>query len=274
MSTILLRRILTTNIHSRSYPTYKFTGRLRLSTGTTTTPPPKNTPRVRTLTTTVSLATFLSLTTYTLGVIFPPPTLSILFPRPAPAPPLDPKSPESVAYTESLESTLQSLPLIKFLRAQVDANEWYEARPYLNFPEERRVNNFTAGALRGPGKLALHPLVRSRKDESESLVFVHFGRGLCGHDGIVHGGVLATVLDETLARTVSCLYGILFVLAEMAIKAFNNLPDKLAVTANLSLNYRAPTRADQVLIIESLQVIATSDTNDPVCCHKDGPRRN
>lgn len=83
-----------------------------------------------------------------------------------------------------------------------DAAEWYETRPYETFAEERRVNNLTAGALRGPGKLALHPLIRAKRDESESIIFLHLGRGLCGHDGIVHGGLLATVLDETLARTV------------------------------------------------------------------------
>ena len=45
------------------------------------------------------------------------------------------------------------------------------------------MNSLTAGALRGPGKLALWPLIRVKKDESESYVFVHLGRGLCGHDG-------------------------------------------------------------------------------------------
>jgi acyl-coenzyme A thioesterase PaaI-like protein len=34
-------------------------------------------------------------------------------------------------------------------------------------------------------------------------VVLHLGRALCGHDGIVHGGLLATVFDESLARNVS-----------------------------------------------------------------------
>lgn len=125
------------------------------------------------------------------------------------------------------------MPLLNSLRSQPDAGQWYEARPYKRFPEERRVNNLTAGALRGPGKLAIIPLVRSKFDESEAIGFVHVGRGLCGHDGIVHGGLLATILDESLART-----------------AINNLPDKIGVTANLSINYRAPTFADQFIVIK------------------------
>ncbi|KAF8060710.1 mitochondrial protein [Lyophyllum atratum] len=170
---------------------------------------------------------------YTLGSIYPPPSLTILFPRAAPPPP-DPTSPESIALTESLEQQLQSLPLLQTLRNKPDGEEWYEVRPYKNFPEERRVNSLTSGALRGPGKLALYPLARVKRDESESYVFTHLGRGLCGHDGIIHGGLLATLLDETLART-----------------AIANLPDKVGVTAQLTLNYRAPTRADQFVVIRT-----------------------
>jgi len=140
----------------------------------------------------------------TLGAIFPPTSLSIIFPRPPLAPPaLD--TPESYAYMASLEDKLQDLPMLRELRGRDDTGEWYETRPYQEFPEVWRVNNLVAGALKGPGKLALYPLIRAKKDESESIIFLHLGRGLCGHDGIVHGGLLATVLDETLARTVRTL---------------------------------------------------------------------
>ncbi|KAF8640183.1 hypothetical protein AX16_010238 [Volvariella volvacea WC 439] len=186
-----------------------------------------------------SAAAVLGVGAYTLGSIYPPSVFTILFPRPAPAPPNDPTSIESQRYTESLEEELQNLPSLQALRSQSDAPEWYETRPYRNFPEERRVNNLTAGALRGPGKLALPPLVRARKDESESDIFIHVGRGLCGHDGIIHGGLLATLLDESLARI-----------------AINNLPDKVGVTAKLSIDYRAPTRADQWIVLKTRLVEA------------------
>ena len=152
---------------------------------------------------TVAAAVGIAVTAGTLGAMFPLPPIAILFPRAAPGPPADPLSPESIAFTEELEAKLQTLPLLQKLRSMPDADEWYETRPYQAFPEERCVNNLTAGALRGPGKSALYPLIRAKKDESESAVFLHLGRGVCGHDGIVHGGLLATLLDETLARTVS-----------------------------------------------------------------------
>ncbi|THH30535.1 hypothetical protein EUX98_g3663 [Antrodiella citrinella] len=140
----------------------------------------------------------------------------------------------SQKHLEALEHSLHNLPILQEHRRRADAEDWYEARPYTKIPEERRVNSLTAGALRGPGRLALPPLVRSRRDETESLFFLHVGRGLCGHEGIIHGGLLATLLDESLGRI-----------------ALLNLPDKIGVTANLNLNYRAPTRADQFIVIKT-----------------------
>ncbi|KAF8959848.1 HotDog domain-containing protein [Flammula alnicola] len=168
----------------------------------------------------------------TLGAIYPPPPISILFPR-AHLRHRQPDSPESQAITRSLEEQLQDLPYLKQLRERDDAKAWYETRPYQNFPEERRVNNLTAGALRGPGRLALFPLIRAKYDESESIIFLHLGRGLCGHDGIIHGGLLATLLMKLLQERLS------------------TTPEKVGVTAQLTLNYRAPTMADQFVVIKT-----------------------
>ena len=168
---------------------------------TTVHPPPPPQSRAGIFRTFLLVGT-VSVGTYTAGALFPHPYFTFIAPRPAPGPPADPNSPDSIAYTADLERTLQSLPLLQSLRAAPDADDWYEVRPYKDFPEERRVNNLSAGALRGPGKLALLPLVRARWDGSEAVAIIHVGRGLCGHDGIVHGGLLATILDEGLARTV------------------------------------------------------------------------
>jgi len=153
-----------------------------------------------------SATAVLSIGTYSLGAVCPPLPLSILFPRPAPGPPADPDSPHSIALMDALEEKLQNLPQLRKLRESPDANEWYETRPYHKYPEEKRVNSLTAGTLRGPGKFACIPLVRAKKDDTESMVFIHVGRALCGHDGIIHGGLLATLLDESLARTVRARY--------------------------------------------------------------------
>lgn len=108
----------------------------------------------------------------------------------------------SNAFTENLEDQLQSLPALQRLREAPDAEHWYEIRPYLHIPEDWRVKTLTAGSLHGPGKLGVSPLLRVKKDETESVGILHFGRHLCGHDGIVHGGMIAVAFDEFLGRPV------------------------------------------------------------------------
>ena len=187
-----------------------------------------------------------SLTTaYAVGSLYPPDLATFVSPRVAPpAPSIG--TPEAKAHTEALEDRLQNLPLLTSLRTREDAQEWYETRPYTGIPDEVRVNNLTAGALSGPGKLALRPLIRAKNDESETLGFIHLGRGLCGHDGIVHGGMMATLLDESMGRVVSTNGTPKVFAHHHLLQAFLNLPNNIALTASLTLNYRAPTKADQV----------------------------
>ncbi|KAJ7915025.1 HotDog domain-containing protein [Mycena leptocephala] len=118
-------------------------------------------------------------------------------------------------YTRGLEEQLQTLPALQELRKRPDAGEWYETRPRATLPED------------------------VRKDESEAIFFVHLGRALCGHNGIVHGGLLSTLMDEALTRNASM-----------------NLPEKIGVTATFSLNYRAPTRGDHFVILKTRLVEA------------------
>jgi hypothetical protein len=72
---------------------------------------------------TISLVSAVSLGAYTFGAIYPPPPLSLLYPRPAPPPPADVTSPESLAYTAALEAELQALPVLREMRTCADADE-------------------------------------------------------------------------------------------------------------------------------------------------------
>lgn len=80
----------------------------------------------------LALLLILPSTFYLLGSIYPPSTLSLLFPRPAP-PPLRVDSEEGRAYTAKLEQELQNLPIVKEMRAMTvkpdgSEGEWYETR--------------------------------------------------------------------------------------------------------------------------------------------------
>ncbi len=57
---------------------------------------------------------------------------------------------------------------------------------------------------------------------------------MCGHAGMVHGGLLATLMDEGMARC-----------------CFAALPNKICVTARLTVNYRAPTPAGGFVVLKA-----------------------
>jgi hypothetical protein len=75
-------------------------------------------------------------TFYSIGALYPPDIVSLVFPRPAPPPP-SPDSQEGILKTATIESQIQTLPDILALRGRED--QYYESRPHVHFPEERKV---------------------------------------------------------------------------------------------------------------------------------------
>ena len=111
-----------------------------------------------------------------------------------------------------------------------------ESRPLMKVAPAMRSHNFSAGTLLGDGKLAVPPLqFRDRRGPLPKLVVLaHLGTDLCGHPGIIHGGLLATLLDEGLAR--ACMPA---------------LPNQICVTANLNINYRSPCPENSYIALKA-----------------------
>ena len=86
----------------------------------------------------------------------------------------------------------------------------------------------------GTDKIAVPPLQFNTRDGSEFVSLQYLGPALCGHPGIVHGGLLATILDEGLARC-----------------CFAALPNKVGVTASLKIDYRKPCMAGQFVVLKA-----------------------
>lgn len=179
----------------------------------------------------LALLLLLPPTFYVLGSIYPPATLSLLFPTKAAAP-LDRNTAEAKVYTDELEAKIQSLDLVSEMRSKAQPHsDWYETRPAA---KPMHDHSLTSSVLRGPSLLAVPPIAFVKNDESEAIIILHLGRSLCGHDGIVHGGLIATVFDEALGRN-----------------ALLNIPSNIGVTANLKLSYKKPTKADQFVVIRT-----------------------
>lgn len=124
-------------------------------------------------------------------------------------------------------------PLSKRLRAQESMTE---SRPHLKIPPAMREHNLTGGTLLGTNKIEVPPLTFNEKHtELPTLVQISYlGQGLCGHPGIVHGGLLATMLDEGLARA-----------------CFPALPNKVGVTASLKIDYRTPCPGNSYVVLKA-----------------------
>lgn len=134
-------------------------------------------------------------------------------------------------HQREVEEYLNNHALIQALRSKT---EYTESRPHLKFSEAQRASSLTAGALSGPGKIVVPPIV-FLQDRGESMVMVtYLGTEVCGYPGFVHGGLLATLLDEGLARC-----------------AFQALPNKLGMTASLQINYKKPTLAGQYVVLRA-----------------------
>lgn len=124
-------------------------------------------------------------------------------------------------------------PLAQKLRAQPNITE---SRPHLKIPESMRPHNLTAGPLMGENKIEVPPLMFTDQDAElpSSTQFFYLGKALCGHPGIVHGGLLATLLDEGLARA-----------------CFPALPNKIGVTASLKIDYKHPCPGNSFVVLKA-----------------------
>ncbi|KAI0915087.1 Adenylylsulfate kinase-domain-containing protein [Ustulina deusta] len=131
----------------------------------------------------------------------------------------------------AVDEFIKNHPVAQDLRTK---EGFSESRPHLKIPAGYRTHHLTGGLLSGPGRIVVPPLVFEEAGGKSIVAISYLGNELCGHPGIIHGGLLATMLDEGLARA-----------------CFAALPHKMGVTANLNINYRAPAQADSYVVLRA-----------------------
>ena len=142
-----------------------------------------------------------------------------------------PLTDEEIEETETIENYLHSHPIVQALRSQ---KYLIESRPHWAIPDKDIPHNLTGGTLRGLGRMSVAPIAFSDGEGLEFYAVLHVGRDLCGPTkGIVHSGVVATMVDESLARC-----------------CFPALPNRIGVTANLNITYVTPLPADSYILIK------------------------
>ncbi|KAA8894223.1 HotDog domain-containing protein [Sphaerosporella brunnea] len=149
--------------------------------------------------------------------------------------------PEDEAALSAGAEMLRANTLYRQLAADPEWQEELEDVPH-TLPAERRRTRLMSGTYWGHRKITVNRRFTS-KDGKRSKSLLSIGTALCGHPNVVHGGVLATVLDEALGR--------------LAISQFPR--GKHAVTARLEVKYRAPTRARDGWFNRHGLVVVTTD---------------
>lgn len=148
-------------------------------------------------------------------------------------------TPEAEAFKAKLEEKLTHLELYKALSSDP---QWSSQRAW-NYMDSNTLNeSMTSGTLSVPGGFAVKPVMFVNSTTRETVTIVHVGERMCGYPFLVHGGILATILDETLKRSSGFMFGI--------DPATEYTPDQIK-TERIELQYKAPTLANSFLVIKA-----------------------
>jgi acyl-coenzyme A thioesterase PaaI-like protein len=133
-----------------------------------------------------------------------------------------PESLQSIATTHPSTLSFQQRPSVKQLRSALITGE--KDLPF----------SLTSTTLAGSGMISCPPYIFTDDETGSLLAFYHLGRKMAGHACIVHGGVVAVLLDECMGRA-----------------CFPRLAGRIGVTAKLDLSYKSPIAVDSVILIRA-----------------------
>ncbi|ODV78746.1 uncharacterized protein CANTADRAFT_91038 [Suhomyces tanzawaensis NRRL Y-17324] len=155
-----------------------------------------------------------------------------------------------------LEYKLKNLPLYQELTHPRNAERWYKLLSWENLDrnvlegqgpaqvkhqQEYTAPSLTTHTLAQPGGILIKPVIFHNIETDEGVTIVHLGYKLCGYPFLVHGGMLATLLNETYKRNASLS------------RELSHLKDDFMVE-NLTIEYKRPTLANQFLVVRTNKV--------------------
>ncbi|KAI1800876.1 HotDog domain-containing protein [Daldinia bambusicola] len=157
----------------------------------------------------------------------------------APPPPYPHGSPQDEYHVSKIREEGSALPLVRKLSSDPTWKSWdaYSGAQSSSIVQSR----LTTGPLGGSHGLPFQRVFRNTVT-NEVISVVYLGAATSGWPGVVHGGTLATLLDESLVRCAVLLF-----------------PARTGVTARLELQYRAPTLTSGFYLIRARPMIAEGE---------------
>ena len=82
--------------------------------------------------------------------------------------------------------------------------------------------------------ISVPPYVFNETNGKCMVMILHVGGDVCSHPGIIHGGLIATLIDDMFCRCCSAAF-----------------PKKVGVTANLNVDYRKPALVQSYIVLKA-----------------------
>lgn len=145
-------------------------------------------------------------------------------------------SPEVKKYQIELKDRLNKLPILN----QLSQNGYVEVVNNDNNNTSKKENTQDRLVLQGlssPGAIGIEPKFYYNPRTKDTVGIYHLGMKLTGYPFIIHGGVLATVLEDLMRESVK------FVMD----KPGEKLKD-------LTISYRSPTLANQFVVVRTSKI--------------------
>jgi hypothetical protein len=154
-----------------------------------------------------------------------------------PLPPL-PGTVEDERATEAVRGRAAKLAVVARLSGDPAWQSW---DAYASIPPAGRASHLSAAALAGTRGVGGYQRVWFNPATLETVAVVYFGAATTGWPGVVHGGAIATMLDEHAGRVA---FWVRRVMSPPA-------GPPAGVTRLLRLHYRKPTLADSFYVIRT-----------------------
>ena len=152
-----------------------------------------------------------------------------------PSPPPEPGSREDEATVRMIRQTAEKLPVVQSLSFD---EEWTSWEAYSGIAEKAKLCRITTGPLAGSRGVGAYQRVFHNTNTGEVVVVIWLGSATTGWPGVVHGGCLATIMDECLGRT--------------AIACFE---ERTGVTARLEMKYVSPAPSNAFFVVRTVPEI-------------------
>jgi acyl-coenzyme A thioesterase PaaI-like protein len=147
-------------------------------------------------------------------------------------PPLPPAgSKEDNLMIAFLHKEASKLPIVQSLTTDPNWTS-HDAYDSLGVSDSDKQHTLTTGPLGGARALGGYQTIFYHKDSGEMITVVWFGGAMAGWPGVTHGGVTATIMDESLGRC-----------------AIRQFPSRTGVTANLELTYLKPIVTNSFYVV-------------------------